>query len=107
MHLVELAQMKVKLDSLGESTLHYYVDYLIKEVLQKILAFSGLVTHASRDAADFSSTTEPRTRPDFLFYVNQFLILRGEEKKSKGELDIAKWELIEKLKNGMFSLLGI
>jgi len=98
MHLVELAQMKVKLDSLGESTLHYYVDYLIKEVLQKILAFSGLVTHASRDAADFSSTTEPRTRPDFLFYVNQFLILRGEEKKSKGELNIAKRELVDKLK---------
>ncbi len=96
--LITLAQMNVNLDPVGESTLHYYVDSLTKEVLHKILSFSGLVTHSSRDVTDFSSTTEPRTRPDFLFYVNQFLILRGEEKKSKGELDIAKLELIEKLK---------
>jgi hypothetical protein len=96
--LITLAQMNVNLDPVGESTLHYYVDSLTKEVLHKILSFSGLVTHSSRDVTDFSSTTGPRTRPDFLFYVNQFLILRGEEKKSKGELDVAKWELIEKLK---------
>lgn len=46
-NLINLAQMKVKLDSDGECMLHYYVDSLIKEVFQKILSFSGLITHTS------------------------------------------------------------
>ena len=98
-NLINLAQMKVQLDRDGESTLHYYVDSLIKEVLQKILSFEDLSTYTSRDVADASNTTGSKLRPDFLFYVNQFLILRGEEKKKRGELVHAKGELIDKLKS--------
>ena len=94
-----IANMTVKLDDgRGENILHYYIDSLIKVVLQSLLSSSNVVTHVSRNVTDYSSTTEPGARPDFLFYLNNFLILRGEEKNSKAGLDDAKAELIQNLK---------
>jgi hypothetical protein len=105
-NLFNLAQMTVKLDSDAKSTLHFYVDSLVKEVLEKLLAFSGFDIHTSRKVTDFSSTTEPRTCPDFLFYVNNFLILRGEEKKRKEKLGAAKTELVDKLRKSSVITFG-
>jgi len=95
--LIQIIQMIVQLDGQGgDSLIHYYTDSLIKEILVKLLS-PTLATYTSRDVVDFSSTTLSGARPDFLFYVNQFLILRGEEKKSQGDLEIAQAELIQKL----------
>jgi hypothetical protein len=106
-NLMNLALMKVKLDEeYGEQTLHFYLDSLIKEVLQKLLYFSNLSIYSSRNVKDASNTTEPSLRPDFLFYVNQFLILRGEEKKKRGELNVAKNELIDKLRKWSVHTFG-
>jgi len=98
--LLSILHMDVKLDGQeGEgNSIHYYTDSLIKEILDKLLSHTTVATIASRNVADFSSSTIQGKRPDFQFYVNQFLILGGEEKSSKTQLVVARSGLIAKLR---------
>jgi hypothetical protein len=96
--LTDLAWMPISLNHSGESELHYYVDTFMKRILMGILGQQSIPIHVTRNNADSSFTTiRSQLRPDFLFYVDSFLILRGEEKRSSFELVDAKKELTDKL----------
>jgi hypothetical protein len=97
--LVEIARMPFDSDYNGEASLHYYVDLFMKRILKGLLHYDTLAIHVARNISDSSFTTDHGLRPDFLFYVDAFLILRGEEKKIMSELAAAKTELSGKLKS--------
>jgi len=88
-----LSTMKVNLGT-GESNLHYYVDFFMQNFLEVVLFSLSLRIDIDRNTADLSKTSLEKLRPDFLFYVQDFLILRGEEKSSISTMEDAKNELI-------------
>jgi len=85
-------------ESGGENLLHFHVDLLFRQILQRLLSSSDLAIDVRRNVSDSSHTSEQNKRPDFLFYVNDFLILRGEEKSKRMQLRDAETELVNKLK---------
>jgi len=100
-----LSTVKVNLGT-GESSLHYYVDFFMRNFLEVILFSLSLRIDIDRNTADLSKTTLEKLRPDFLFYVKDFLILRGEEKSSISAMGDAKNELISKLKSWNSAIFG-
>jgi hypothetical protein len=103
--LETVSDMTLKLGS-GESMLHYYIDFFMHEILEVILASPTLKVFMDRNTGDRSKTTLAKRRPDFLFYVNSFLILRGEEKKDAGGFHDAVGELTAKLKSWNAVIFG-
>jgi hypothetical protein len=99
--LLTIAQMKVNLDYLGTQSLHYYMDSLIKEVLRTLFYRTEIVIEVTRGIADYysNSSESATTYPDCFLYINNFLILRGVEKKNRGELEDAKTQLMRPLKH--------
>ena len=90
-----------------EDTVHFYVDFFMKQFLKPLLSAPSRQIAIDRNSRDFSNTTlNRRLRPDFLFYVNNCLILRGEEKKDTAGLVTAKNELIQKMKNWNNAIYG-
>ena len=90
-----------------EDSVHFYVDFFMKNFLKAVLAAPSRQIDIDRNARDFSNTTvNSRLRPDFLFYMNNCLILRGEEKKDTAGLAIAKNELIQRMKNWSNAIYG-
>jgi len=104
--LTELSKMSFDPDSNGEATLHYYVDLFMKRILKGILQYDTMAIHVARNITDSSFITDHGLRPDFLFYVNSFLSLRGEEKKTTMDLTSAQAELGKKLKSWNPVLFG-
>ncbi len=90
----------------GESNVIYYIDFFMRNFLNTILASRNLDVEIDRNIADYSDTTDDKLRPDFLFYVNSFLILRGEEIRFKKETRIAVGELITKLQSWNRAIFG-
>jgi len=90
----------------GESTLHYFVDLFMRQFFEVIIASTTLKVRMDRNTTDSSRTTEEKKRPDFLCYINNFLLLRGEEKKDSSGYADAVHELSEKLKSWNTVIFG-
>ncbi|KAF8415559.1 hypothetical protein EV426DRAFT_57687 [Tirmania nivea] len=93
----------------SEDNFHVYWDEIILTVL------SLLSTHISdtqltfrRNSGDTNNTATTRQgkRPDFLCWMRGALLLRGEEKHSPRELDVARSELLEKFGTWSASFYG-
>ncbi|KAF0453080.1 crinkler family protein [Gigaspora margarita] len=82
----------------SECMLHYPLDTMIRVPLETFNRFLGSVLpiEIDRDDTDSGTMTDGTKRPDFLCWVNNLLILKGEEEASADNLYMARNELVEK-----------
>ncbi|CAG8522299.1 29647_t:CDS:2 [Gigaspora margarita] len=82
----------------SECMLHYPLDTMIRIPLKTFNRFLGsdLPIEIDRDDTDSGTMTDGTKRPDFLCWVNNLLILKGEEEASANNLYMARNELVEK-----------
>lgn len=86
-------------DAMCEDDSHVLWDCLIRRPLSYLCEQTHLLDlEFARNSTDIykSGTLEKNSRPDFLCYLQKALILRGEEKRSSEELQVAQRELIDK-----------
>ena len=85
---------------ISEDDYHSLWDALIRRPLVYLSQSTRrLSLDFARNATDIfqSGTLVKLARPDFLCYMQKTLILRGEEKRSAGDLEVASRELVNKL----------
>jgi hypothetical protein len=84
----------------GEASTHFYIDLLVKVFLMSILNVScpGAFLEFERVSSDDDGDTEKSLRPDFLCYVNGYLLLKGEERATASEFPMAEAELLSKMR---------
>jgi hypothetical protein len=92
---------------ISEDDYHSLWDALIRRPLAYLSQSTRrLSLDFARNSTDMfqSGTLVKLARPDFLCYMQKTLILRGEEKRSAGDLEVASRELVNKLDewNAMF-----
>lgn len=79
----------------GQQILHLFIDSIVFRTIALLTShFSDFDLTFGRDVVDSSQTTEKRSRPDFLLWVKNCLMLRGEEEMENFEN--AKNDLLKK-----------
>ncbi|CAG8606395.1 7837_t:CDS:2, partial [Paraglomus brasilianum] len=80
----------------GENMLHYPIDQLIRSPMiffREQLGSSVLPVTIDRDVIGRTTTTKAKLRPDFLCWVGDVVLLKGEEKSLESEFNNACEEL--------------
>ena len=77
----------------NEDCFHAVWDTIIRETLAVLAGGPSLEFQRNSTDVHVSGTIAPRSRPDFLCWMDQALVLRGEEKRNGNMLSIAYDEL--------------
>ncbi|CCI48367.1 unnamed protein product [Albugo candida] len=84
----------------AESANIFWWDMLIRNPIKETATLLGMSIKVGRDQNN-KSTTRHLKRPDFLLWLTEVLLMKGEEKGSQREFVTAKIELISKMKHAL------
>ncbi len=80
-------------------------DMLIRIPIENMAGILKLFIQVGRNQEDKSTTLKAK-KPDFLLWMNNILVLKGEEKGSASDFEMARQELVEKMKKIHVTIFG-
>ncbi|GES95131.1 hypothetical protein RCL_jg19337.t1 [Rhizophagus clarus] len=90
---------KQDFDDTSEDMVHWGIDSLIRiplQIFRESLGGGVLPIEMDRNSKDQGTTTVGNKRPDFLCWINDVLLFKGEEKADAKDFSIAERELEDK-----------